>query len=107
MGRIPYDRERCARAHIMHYGSGLPVFKGQFRQYGRGLGSMLAGVARTVLPIIAPVVKSFAKKALKTSGHILSDVISGQDNLKSSARKRISQAITDQVTKKRKRDIFN
>ena len=43
MGRVPYNPEACARTHMMHYGSGLPVFRGEFRQYGHGLGSLLAG----------------------------------------------------------------
>ena len=35
-------------------------------------------LARHVLPILAPMAKTVAKTALKTGGHIMSDVISGE-----------------------------
>jgi hypothetical protein len=109
MGRVPYDAERCAKSHHLHYGSGLPVFRGEFRQYGSGLASLLARAARTVLPVLAPIAKSLAKTALNTGGLIMSDVISGKDNFKSSAKKRVSKAITDKLKRKRKHqsDIFD
>lgn len=121
MGRIKCDKERCAKAHRLHYGSGLPVFKGETHQMGYGLGSLLSGLARTVLPVIAPIAKRLGKTALETGSHILGDVISGRDNIKSSARKRIADAIEDHFEpdkkrlkksrkirhNKRRRDIFD
>jgi hypothetical protein len=108
MGRVQIDPEKCKEIHHVHYGSGLPVFKGEFRQQGYGLGGLLSGLARTVLPIIAPIAKSLAKTVLSTGldtgRRIASDVISGKDTLKSSAKKRISAAIDP---RKRKHDIFD
>ena len=110
MGRVAYDPAQCARTHRIHYGSGMPVFRGEYRQKGFGLGSLLAGLARTVLPIITPIAKKLAKSAFHTGQQILGDVVSGQDTLKASARKRIGDALRQQSKKKRKRarstDIF-
>lgn len=112
MGRVPYDPSKCKDIHLVHYGSGLPVFRGEFRQQGNGLGSLLAGVARTILPIVSPIAKSLAKSVLSTGldtgRRIASDVISGRETLKSSARKRISRAIDPSRSKQsRNNDIFD
>ena len=111
MGRVAYDPAQCARTHRIHYGSGMPVFRGEYRQSGYGLGSLLAGLARTVLPIIAPIAKKLARSAFHTGSQILGDVASGRDTLKASARRRIGDAFTPhQQKKKRNRktraDIF-
>lgn len=90
----------------MHYGSGMPVFRGEFRQRGYGLSNLLASMARTVLPVLQPVLKSFAKSALKTGGKVAADVLSGRDTLKSSARKRIASEIESRVSKRKRNDIF-
>jgi hypothetical protein len=50
---------------------------------------------------LAPIAKTFAKTALRTGGHVIGDVLSGKDSLKSSAKKRISQAVVDQLTTKK------
>lgn len=107
MGRVKCDPDACARTHKLHYGTGMPVFKGEIRHTGYGLGSLLSGLARTVLPVISPIAKTLAKSALRTGGHILSDVVSGRESLKSSARKRIADTIEEHVnpssSKKRRR----
>ena len=109
MGRVRYNPEQCKHSHYLHYGSGMPVFRGEVRQVGFGLGSLLASLARTVLPVLKPVAKSFAKSALKTGGHILSDVVSGKENFKTSTKKRISQALDEQLagnpTPKKRRKV--
>ncbi len=114
MGRVPSDYGRCAKTHRLHYGSGLDVFRGEYRQNGYGLGSLLSGLARSVIPVLTPIAKSLAKTTLETGANIASDVISGRDTLKSAARKRISGAIDTQLglkkkTKKKKpqNDIFS
>ncbi len=115
MGRVPYDPAKCAGGHRLHYGSGMPVFRGEINQGGYGLGSLLSGLARSVLPIISPIAKTIAKSVLRTGGHILSDVVSGKQSFKSSAKKRIVDAIQQHVEtpvrKQRKRkkvsnDVF-
>jgi hypothetical protein len=106
MGRVAYDPTQCARTHRIHYGSGMPVFRGEYRQNGFGLGSLLAGLARTVLPIITPIAKKFAKVAFSTGKDILGDVVSGKDTMKASARKRIREAVSKQLSNKRNSDIF-
>lgn len=100
MGRIPYDPVECAKTHKIHYGSGLPVFRGEFRQQGGyGLGNLFAGLARQALPILAPIAKNVARTAIKTGGRIFTDVLTGQDSLKSSAKKRIAQAVSNELDK--------
>ena len=93
MGRIRYDPVQCAESHRLHYGSGIPVFRGEQRQVGYGLRSLIGNIVRGALPVLKPVAKHLARSALTTGRHILSDVLSGRDDLKSSARKRVAEAI--------------
>lgn len=97
MVRVKCDLERCAHAHRLHYGNGMPVFRGDIKHVGYGIGGLLSGLARSVLPVIAPIAKNLGKSVLRTGGHILSDVLRGQETLQSSARKRIAKAIDDEL----------
>ncbi len=73
MGRIAYDPSTCAQNHMLHYGSGYPVFKGELRQDGYGLGSMLSGIARSILPVLKPLGKKIISSALHKSPLISRD----------------------------------
>lgn len=101
MGRVPVDYTRCAKTHKLHYGSGLPVFRGEYRHSGYGLGNLLSGLAKSVIPVLAPLGKSLAKNMLKVGAHVASDVLSGKDDFKSSAKKRISGAIDKELRSKK------
>lgn len=115
MGRVPYDPEQCIKAHKMHYGTGIPVFRGEFNQQGSGLGNMLAGLARRAIPLLTPIAKTVGKEILKTGGQVLTDVLTGKDDIKSSAKKRVSNAIVERLNKKsrksnkrqRSNDVFD
>lgn len=101
MGRTRYDPSMCSSNHKLHYGSGFPVFRGDVRQDGYGLGGMLSGLFRHIVPVLKPIAKSFAKSALKTGGRVVSDVISGrQPNIGEAVRKRVAETIDDAVTTK-------
>ena len=45
----------------------MPVYRGQPRQYGQGLGSMFRKAMKTVMPLLKPFVKS-GLKTLKNEG---------------------------------------
>lgn len=95
------------KCYIQHYvnqsGSGLPYFSGSLVQEGYGLGNLLAGVARSVLPILGktlkPIVKKTAKslgrKVVKSGADFLQDVVIHKKPVKKSLRKRSSEAMND------------
>ena len=110
MGRTVCDFAERGALHKLHYGSGLPVFRGEFRQRGYGLGGVLGNLARFVLPALKPLGKALLRKGVRTTAAIASDVISGKRSFKSAARKRVSDALSDAAkikrVKRRKKDIF-
>ena len=72
-------------------GNGFPIFIGS--QRGNGLGGILSGLARMVVPVLKRGGKSLLKETLRTGVGILDDVASGK-NLKTSAQKRFKQGGT-------------
>lgn len=61
----------------------IPVYRGQPRQVGYGLGSMFKRMASNILPLIKPIVKS-GLHTLKTEGvkqglGAVQDIMSGQN----------------------------
>ena len=100
MVRASLDRDSCAHNHRLHYGSGLPVFRGDVRQEGWGLGGLLGGLFRQAIPILKPMASSIAKAALKTSGRVLSDVVSNKKPLKDAVKDRFLETIDEALTKK-------
>lgn len=124
MGRVAFDKSRCRHLHHLHYGSGMPVFRGELRQDGYGIGGLLSGLFRRALPVLAPVLKSGAKAlantALKTGRRVLSDVVSDRRGFKESLQKHVGDALDPSSpdlppkrqkvrvhSKRKRRDIFN
>ena len=109
MGRVRVDRDSCAHNHSLHYGSGLPVFKGDIRQDGFGLGAILGGLLRQAVPVLKPMVKSIAKTALKTGGRVLSDVVSQRKPFKEAVKDRfletVDNALLDNKKSRRKKRV--
>ena len=70
-------------------GGGLPVFIGG-SQRGHGLGGILSGLARMVVPVLKRGGKSLIKETFRTGVDILGDVVSGS-NIKTSAKRRLKQ----------------
>ena len=60
MGRVKVDRDSCIHNHALHYSSGLPVFRGEIRQDGFGIGNLLGSLLRQDIPILKAMVKSLA-----------------------------------------------
>lgn len=59
-------------------GGEMPVFVGRRYQRGHGLGSILSGLFRKVVPFITDNARSIGKNLLRTGVDIAQDVIHGQ-----------------------------
>ena len=117
MGKVKVDRNQCEHSHYLHYGSGLPVFRGDAHQRGYGIGNVISGLFRSALPVITPMLKagakSLAKTAFSTGRNVLSDVISDRRTLEDSLKKRVSEALhvaepsqPSQLPKKRRKPMI-
>lgn len=73
--------------------SDIPVFAGARFQRGHGLGSILSGLFRRVLPFLKANVKNFATSALKTGADVAADVFDGGKKFTDSLKERIPQGI--------------
>ena len=54
--------EQLAALYLRHYrqtGGSLPVFAGEPYQYGAGLGDVLRGALKSLLPIFTPIASRF------------------------------------------------
>ena len=94
-----YCCDASRRMYLDHYaaqsGSGLPMFYGYAGQRGHGLGSILAGFFRQVLPIINKGLGFFGKEAIRTGAKIASDVVERGENFGDSTKKRVSEHINE------------
>ena len=88
--RTPYVPD--TRAYIQHYGAGLPAFRGELFQDGHGLGSLFGSVIGKVVPLfkqhVVPTLKTAGKTLLKSGADALTDVISGERDIKTAFRER-------------------
>ena len=97
MVRVQVDHDSCHRNHRLHYGSGLPVFRGDLRQEGYGLGGILGGLFRQAIPILKPVMKTIGKAALRTGGRVLSDVVRGKKPIKDAMKDRFLETVDEAI----------
>ena len=97
---------RCSRAdrmklyeeyYLKQTGNGMPAFTGAQYQRGHGLGNMLRSLTKFALPMLKKGVRSVGKQVLKTGMNIAQDAMHGQ-NIKSAAKRHLSQGITELVT---------
>ena len=54
-------------------------FRGRRFQRGHGLGSVLGTLFKSILPVAKKVGKTVGKEVLRTSAHVASDALAGQD----------------------------
>lgn len=122
MTPCPYESYYCQQA-----GRGLPVFAGAPLYRGRGLGNVLAGLGRMVMPILKSGGKALLKEGVASGLKVAEDVLSGE-SVTSALKKRAGEAgkrllrrVTDgargpppkkrkkqaRPKKKRKADIFD
>lgn len=73
-------------------GNGMgTIYRGSVTQKGRGIGSFLSGLFRSVLPILRRGAHTVGREALRTGAHILGDIAENKP-IGPSVRSRISNA---------------
>ena len=96
--------------HTLHYGSGLPVFRGELYQQGYGLGGLLSGLFRAAIPFFKPLAKAatpflkrsaktIGKSALKAGTNILSDAIEKKRPIRESVKHHAGKSATELLNK--------
>ena len=87
--------QSCQKLYDDYYnqqvGHGLPVFTGGRSYRGHGLGSLLAGIGRAVVPLLKRGGQALLKEGARTGLQIVSDVASGQ-RVGSSLKRRSAEA---------------
>ena len=85
----------CPKLYEDYYsnqvGHGLPVFVGGPSFRGHGLGSLLAGIGRAVVPLLKRGGKALLKEGARTGLQVAHDVMSGQ-RVWAALKQRTSQA---------------
>lgn len=78
--------------YVSQAGNGIgTVYRGSATQKGRGIGSFLSGLFRSVLPILKSGARTVGREALKTGANILGDIVNNKP-VGPSVRARISNA---------------
>lgn len=72
-------------------GNGLPVFIGGRNYTGHGIGNLLGGIGRAIVPLLRSGGKALLKEGARTGIRVARDVLSGQ-NIESSLKQRANQA---------------
>ena len=104
-------------------GGEMPVYVGARFQRGHGLGSILSGLFRRVLPFFRNNAKNFATNLLQTGAEVVGDVFDNNKKISESLKERVPQGIKRTVQnlefqsgsglgqrrkcKRLKRDIFD
>ena len=85
--------------YLRQAGSGLPVFVGYRHQVGHGgLGNILGGLARMMVPVLKRSGKTLLQEGLRTGINVLGDISQGE-NVKKSIKKRAKESTTRIVDK--------
>ena len=69
-----YEEYYCRQA-----GNGLPVFVGGRNIRGRGIGSLLGGIGRSLIPLIRKGGKAVLKEGARTGLQVAGDVLFGRN----------------------------
>jgi len=84
-------------------GYGLPVFVGSRNYRGGGLGNILSGLGRSLMPLVKKGGRALLKEGLNTGLGVIQDVVSGK-NVKSAlesrskaAGKRLWQGVVNEI----------
>ena len=86
--RTPYKPSSTAYADYYNHqiGGGLPVYIGR-----GGLGSVLSGLFRSVVPIAKKAGKSLLKEGIRSGLGVAQDVLSGE-NIRTSVKRRARES---------------
>ncbi len=74
-------------------GGGMPVFVGARFQKGHGLGSILSGLFRRVLPFLRANGRNFANNLIDTGVNVARDVFDNGKKLGDSLKERVPEGI--------------
>lgn len=77
--------------YVTQAGNGIGFYAGLSHQKGAGVGSWLAGLFRTILPVLKSGATAVGREAVRAGSHVLADVAAGQ-NIRGSAKKHIEEA---------------
>ena len=101
--RKPYCCDASRAYYIDYYkrqsqgGGDIPVFHGARMQRGHGLGSILGGLFRRVLPFLKSGAEMVGKQALRSVGRVADDVINKGIPLREAASGRFREGIREFV----------
>lgn len=99
MGRTQYDPVLCRANHNLHYGSGFPVFRGEIRQDGYGLGGIFSGLARGMMSAAKPIAKMAITSLKKAPKLAMSSLRTGSKRMMKMATPMVKK-VGKQVVKK-------
>jgi len=74
-------------------GGGMPVFAGARFQKGHGLGSILSGLFRRVLPFLRANGRNFANNLIDTGANVVRDVFDNGKKFGDSLKERVPEGI--------------
>ncbi len=87
------SRDMYENYYASQSGGELPVFVGARYQRRHGIGSILSGLFRRVLPFLKANARNLATNVLKTGVDIADDVLGQGKKLSESVKERIPQGI--------------
>ena len=91
---VPYNPDESKDDYFHYYqnqvGSGLGVYQGAPIQRGNGIGSLLRGLAKSTLPLLARGGKMLGKRLVSAGANIAKDVIDGR-NFGDAAKSRFTE----------------
>jgi hypothetical protein len=90
------DKRSFENYYLNQCGNGLPVFQGTRMQRGSGIGSIFAGLFRSVMPLLKRIAPVIGRRALLTGANIAGDVAAGQ-SLKEAAKSRITSGVQEGI----------
>lgn len=104
MPRVPYVCD--PKAYVEHYGGGLPTFRGEVVQEGYGLGNIISGFFRSLIPLaskhVVPLIKRSAgavgKSLLRSGANVMKDVILEKKDPKSSLKRHAKTSLEDLIS---------
>ena len=96
-GRRHCAYQSCPKLYEDYYnnqvGHGLPVFVGGRSIRGHGLGGLLAGIGRAVVPLLKKGGKALLKEGARTGLQAAHDVLSSSSSSSTSSRRRVGSAL--------------
>jgi hypothetical protein len=91
---VPYFPDESKDDYFHYYknqaGSGLGVYQGAPIQRGNGIGSLLKGLVKSTLPLLARGGKMLGKRLVSAGANIAKDVIDGE-NFGDAAKNRFTE----------------